>query len=629
MRNLLTIIFITVCASLWGKDTKYEVSAISEGMLKDATSVVRLDEQTFVISGPGKAIYSQIYAVTIMDESSYKRAIFMEPYDKFRKVKSIKASIYDKFGNEVKKIKYEDITDMSMIQSLSSFDDSRVKFFDPEYKFFPFTIEYSYEVQFTGLLSYPSWSPYKSYDESVEKSSMTVTAAKSFEFKYHLKNGAPEPVITDDASGKVYKWELTGLPAMKYQYFSHYDDEDPAVYLAPKEFEIGGERGFCNSWSEFASWISKLNANGNNLSEQAKKEINALIASVDDPMKKVEILYDYMQSKTRYVSIQLGIGGWKPFDANTVERLGYGDCKALTNYMKSILEVAGIKSNYVLVSAGKHEPNIITSFPSNQFNHAFLMVPMATDTIWLECTDQQVPFNYNGTFTDDRDVLVIEDGGGSIVRTPSYDEYSSFTNSVVNVTLDQEGNALVNATTAYAGAKYMDVFDFLSKDKKSAENALIKRIDITDFTITGFSYSDQKTEIVEDLNLLVAAYAKKSRNNLIMPLNLMNKVSSIPKKDDARKIDVFIRRTSSERDRIFYSVPAHFHAGTNPEPVHIESRFGRYDIKVEVKDDGIEYLREFVLYKGSYPPADYNALIDFLSEVAKADRMKIMLVSGT
>jgi hypothetical protein len=629
MKNLLIIFFFIVLTPLLGKDTKYEVSAISEGLLKDATSVVRVDEQTFVIAGPGKATYSKIYAVTIMEESAYKRAIFMEPYDKFRKMKSIKASIYDKFGKEVKKIKYEDITDMSLIQSLSSIDDSRVKYFDPEYKFFPFTIEYSYEVQFTGLLSYPIWSPYGSYDESVEKSSMTVTTAKAFEFKYYLKNGAPEPVITDDASGKTYKWELTDLPAMKYQYFSHYDDEDPTVYLAPKEFEIGGERGFCNNWGEFASWISKLNANGNNLSEQAKTEISALIANFNDPRQKVEILYDYMQSKTRYVSIQLGIGGWKPFDANTVERLGYGDCKALTNYMKSILEVAGIKSNYVLVSAGKHEPNIITSFPSNQFNHAFLMVPMATDTIWLECTDQQVPFNYLGTFTDDRDVLVIADGGGSIVRTPAYDEYSSFTNRMVNVTLDHEGNASVKATTAYAGAKYMDVFEFLSIDKKSAENALNKRIDITDFTITGFSFSDQKTEIVEDLNLLVAAFAKKSRNNLIMPLNLMNKASGIPKKDDARKVDVFIRRTYSERDRINYSIPAQFHAGTNPETVKIESRFGRYEAKTELKDEGIEYLREFVLYKGSYPPSDYNALIDFLSEVAKADRMKIMLVSGT
>lgn len=629
MKNLLIILFISFCAPLLGKDTKYEVSAISDEMRKDATSVVRLDEQSFVISGPGKATYSKIYAVTIMEESAYKRAIFMEPYDKFRKVKSIRASIYDKFGNEVKKIKYEDITDMSMIQSLSSFDDSRVKYFDPEYKFFPFTIEYSYEVQFSGLLSYPTWSPYGAYEESVEKSTMTVTTVKSFEFKYFLKNGAPEPIITDDASGTKYTWELTGLPAMKYQYFSHYDDDDPTVYLAPKEFEIGGERGFCNSWGEFASWISKLNANGNNLSEQAKTEINALVANVDDPRQKIEILYDYMQSKTRYVSIQLGIGGWKPFDANTVERLGYGDCKALANYMKSILEVAGINSNYVLVSAGKHEPNIITGFPSNQFNHAFIMVPLPTDTIWLECTDQQVPFNYLGTFTDDRDVLVIEDGGGSIVRTPAYDEYSSFTNSVIDVTLDQEGNALVNAATAYAGAKYMDVFEFLFKDKKSAENALNKRIDITDFTITDFSYTDQKTEIVENLNLLVASYAKKSRNNLIMPLNLMNKVGSIPKRDDARKLDVFIRRTYSERDRINYNVPAHFHAGTNPEPVKIESRFGRYEAKVELKDDGIEYLREFVFYKGSYPPSDYNALIDFLSEVAKADRVKIMLVSGT
>jgi hypothetical protein len=629
MRNLLIILCVVNSLPLVGKETKYPVASIPEALLKDATSVVRMDQQLFEIKDPGKATYVVEYAVTIMDESAYERAIFREPYDKFRKIKSIKAAIYDKYGEVVKKIKDEDITDMSMIQSLSSFDDNRVKYFDPEYKFFPFTIEYSYEIQFSGLLSYPSWSPYQNYKESVEHSSMTVIADNAFEFKYFLKNKAPEPVISSDDTRKIYKWEMMDLPSQDYQYFTQADDEDPTVYLAPKEFEIGGEHGFNNTWQEFGRWISKLNENGNNLSAEAQAEILALVKDVDDSKNKIEILYDYMQNKTRYVSIQLGIGGWQPFDANTVERLGYGDCKALTNYMKSILEVSGIPSNYVLVNAGKYEPNIIADFPSNQFNHAFLMVPLEQDTIWLECTDQQVPYNYLGSFTDDREVLVIEKDGGKIVKTPAYDEKSNFEKRGVNVDLDAEGNAIVSATTSYVGAKYMDVFGFLFEDKKSVENALNKRIDITDFTISSFNYTDKKSEIAEDLNLQVIGYAKKNKNNLIMPLNLMNKVTGIPKKDDERDLDVFIRRSYSEIDQITYKIPANYHIGSNPEPVTIESKFGKYNVNIEQNDGSIEYHREFVFYKGTYPPSDYNNLIDFLSEVAKADRMKVMLVSGT
>ncbi len=629
MKNLLVVFALACSLSLFGKEAKYPVASIPENLLKDASSVVRLDKQLFDIKDPGKASYTVEYAVTILDESAYDRAIFREAYDKFRKLKSIKATIYDKYGEVVKKIKDEDITDMSMMGDLSSFDDNRMKYFDPEYKFFPFTIEYSYELQFSGLLSYPDWSPYQHYKESIEYSSMTVMADDGFEFKYFLKNGAPEPTISDEDARKVYKWELTNLLAEDYQYFTHLDDQDPTVYLAPKEFEIGGEHGFNNTWQEFGSWIAKLNEDGNNLSEEAQAEIKALVQGVDDPQKKIEMLYDYMQNKTRYVSIQLGMGGWKPFDANTVERLGYGDCKALTNYMKSILEVSDIPSNYVLVSAGAYEPNINADFPSNQFNHAFLMVPLESDTVWLECTDQRVPYNYLGTFTDDRDVLIVENGGGKVVRTPAYDEKNNFEKRVVNVDLDVDGNAMVSATTSYVGAKYMDVFGFLFEDQKSVENALNKRIDIKDFTISSFNYTDKKSEIAEDLNLQVIGYAKKSRNNLIMPLNLMNMATRIPKKDDERALDVFIRRSYSEIDQITYNIPANYHVGTSPEPVTIESKFGRYNVKIEQKDGAIEYFREFVFYKGTYPPSDYNKLIDFLSDVAKADRMKVMLVSGT
>ena len=65
-----------------------------------------------------------------------------------------------------------------------------------------------------------------------------------------------------------------------------------------------------------------------------------------------------MQNNTRYISIQLGIGGWRPFEAAYVASKGYGDCKALSNYMYSLLKEAGILSYYTLVKAGAGEEDI-------------------------------------------------------------------------------------------------------------------------------------------------------------------------------------------------------------------------------------------------------------------------------
>ena len=93
-----------------------------------------------------------------------------------------------------------------------------------------------------------------------------------------------------------------------------------------------------NTWEGFGKFISELLKGRDVLPDDIKVKVHQLTDQLKDDKQKVYVLYDFLQKNTRYISIQLGIGGWQPFDAKYVAAKRYGDCKALSNYMVALLK---------------------------------------------------------------------------------------------------------------------------------------------------------------------------------------------------------------------------------------------------------------------------------------------------
>lgn len=624
------VIIILFAARAQSAEIKYKVSDIPVNLLKDSKAVVRKKEVVFEISGINKAIRKVTYAITILNDNGITNSVFTEFYDKFMTVRKIQINLYDENGNEIKNGANTEVEDYSANVGYSLYEDNRVKFLDPKYRTTPFTVEYSYETSFNGLFSYPDWTVYDDYNISVEKSSLRIIAPEGFRLRYLEKNIDEKCIISSDKGKVNYNWKAENRNAVKKEPFStSLQEYTPVVYSAPCDFEIDGYNGNMESWDNFGEWLCKLGNERNILGTETTQKIQGLVSGIDNDYEKIKVLYKYLQSKVRYVSVQIGIGGWQTIEAEKVDRLSYGDCKALSNYMKSLLDIVGIRSYYTVVGAGEFAPVVNAGFPSNQFNHAIVCVPLKNDTLWLECTSQSIPFGYLGTFTDNRKVLLTGDGGGTLVRTKKYsiENNKQIRNAVVE--LDPEGNATSTIQTAYKGLIYDKVCRVLQLDEIDKRKFVQSHISIPNFNLISYAYKEDQElipSINEKLKLRLANYGSILGNRIILKPNLITRIENQPYKTKERKSDIRIRRAYSNIDTITYILPKGYKIDNIPEPVSIKCKFGEYYSGITSDNKGIRYTRTLSLYEGDYPVTDYPDFSDFFEKISVSDERKIAFI---
>lgn len=627
---IVSFIFSNAVANPFSeKAINYSVSDISEELLENANAVVRLDQIEFELKSRKTATLRAKYAITILNKKADRHAHFVKGYDKFRKISSIKATVYNAYGKEIKKFKKKDIIDQSAISGISLYEDSRVKAIEVLQNDYPFTVEIEYEVEYKGLLFYPGWYLYPGYNVSSQQSSYKAIIPSSLGIRYKSFNTDIEPEVKKDGDNEIYNWSVTDLKAMEREYLGP-SNVFPKVILAPNEFEYDGSVGNMKNWETFGQWVYKLLDGKEKLPEDTKREVTKLIANAKNDKEKVQLVYEYLQSKTRYISIQLGIGGYQPFSPEYVDKNGYGDCKALSNYTKAMLNAINIPSYYTIIGAGDGMIPIQSDFSwAGYMNHAVLCVPLENDTIWLECTSQSNPVGYMGSFTGERKAMLATEKGGVIVNTPRYPLEVNTQLRKANITLDEKGNATAKINTDYGGLQYENIqWQFTSNDKEKKET-LYKQLDIPNMEITSFNYSQTKGQIPianENLEVSIRNYGSVSGKRMFVPLNILNKRKKAPAKIKNRKTDIVIDMPYLDSDTIVYEFPSYFTIEHLPKPTSIESDFGTYTTSIKKEDNQVIYIRTMKMYKKTFPPERYPDLIDHYKKIIKADKVKMVIV---
>ena len=629
--NRLFFAFLLLCVTLTHAQENYDADLVSQAMKTRANATIRSDETIVDMQAADNVILRVKQAVTVWNKNGESNARLVLFYDKNTSIRSVKGEVYNAAGKLSGKFGLGDFIDESAANDFSLFEDSRVKHYLPAINTFPYTVLYNYEIRYKQNLIIPDWVPKPATDLSVEKSTYTFISKPTDELNIKTTNFGGLAQESSSEKQKVLRWTVEQMPASRTEPYS----PDPESYrcsvkISPKQFNYYNHKGSYNNWAELGLWVyNDLLKSRRTLPPATVETIRALIQNESNDEDKARKIYQYMQNKTRYISVQIGIGGFQPVAAAEVDRLGYGDCKALVNYMQSLLDVAKIESYYCVVEAGSLKKSIDPGFASMvQGNHVILCMPMKGDTTWLECTNQKIPYGFLGDFTDDRLVLACTEEGGKVLRTPKFSSKDNLQIRQAMLDVTPEGDLSGRMTTVYSGTQYENHEEAIDKPLSEQKKLLTGWYSLDNINFTGVSYIQKKNvapQLSEDLNFIIRNYAVINGDKLFLQINPFN-ISHPSSESRNRQLPLYINRGYMDEDRIEFNLPENLITKALPDMNRkIESPFGSYVAEVTLNKRQLSYYRKLVLNEGEFKAEQYADFAKFMAEVSTADQLKLIL----
>lgn len=614
------------------RSSPYLVASIDESLKENADAVIRLHQRHFIIKSIDQAEMEERKVITIFNKDADFLGFVAEGYDKLTKITDFDASVYDANGNLMKKLKKDDIIDQSYINGFSLYEDNRVRGADLSQKIYPYTVDFSVKLSFKFLYSIRDWQVLRYENVAVEKSIFQVSAPENLKPKFKSLNVPSEAIKTFDQNKQEvsYQWVFENLPAQELEPYSNEQFVDnPRILASPTKFRYEGYEGKMSTWNDIAKWQFTLNDGRNDLSDQARKQVRKLVEGVESDEEKIKLIYEFMQNRTRYVSIQLGIGGLQPFPTSVVENKGYGDCKALSFYTQALLKEVGIESYYTWVHAGSNPPEIHPDFPDNYGNHIILCVPNKGDTLWLECTSQTLPMGFLGSMTSDRDVIAMTPEGAKILHTPAYKASNNQYTTTGDITIDKEGNATSQIAINFKGGATSDtgVLGVIYQNEDEKKEWLRSWVDIPSYELNEYQFEETKDRIPEvdlSLDMNIRKVASVSGSRLLLQPNLLSARSYVPKTLD-RMTPIHYKLSRRVTDTLNFKLPEGAFIERLPEKIEISSDFGDYSVEFLQMDGQLTYIRSMQYKPGTYEAEKYDDLIKFYKSVRRADRKKVII----
>ena len=562
---------------------------------------------------------------TILHESASDFGFFSCTCSKSNQLISFKGQVTDASGNIIRKMKIKDLKKTEYSPYLAI--DDYIMYLEYTPSSFPVTVTYEWELDCKdNLVEFPPFCPQTDYNVDVKRAAYHLAAPQELGVRYAFKNiSQPAEVYKNKAGAQVISLEMTDIPRVKkIPYTRPIYDRVPIAYFAPSLFVYYETQGTLSNWKEFGMWQFGMLRGRDALPEDIRNEIHQLTDSLGDDRQKVEAIYNLLGKKTRYVAILFGIGGQRPASAIDVCSSGYGDCKGLTNFMRAMLQEVGITSNYTTISTRNRQ--LLKDFASvGQMNHVILQVPIKNDTIWLECTNPQLPFGYVHGDIAGHDAIEVSRAGGRLVHIPAYPDSTNLARNQIRLQLDGSGIADIDVSSVFYNLRMESRIPVYKMGRDEQKKAILRMLYAPQAEIDKSEFKMEGLVLSLDAHVRSKNYTTATGKRLFVPVCPIRRDTSIPAVDEERLEDFYIETGYCDEDEIIITLPEGSEIEATPSDVIINESFASFHSIIKRKGSQIIITNRLLVKSGTYDKSSYSRFIEFMKKVNTAYGQKVVL----
>lgn len=581
-------------------------------------------ETTMTISERGTAILKINKSMLIADKAGEDLAKILISVNDYVRLDKARVRVLDSRGKKKRKYSKRNFNQIDGLSSGSLASGELHYFLDvsnviPK----PFRLELEYTTEISSLFFWPTWSPQEHFP--VEQASYLLNVPENFQFYFFNPGG----IQGESSKSAPYRWSYSDIEifpdevAMPSDVFDKY-----RIYFVADQFELDGYAGRGSSWEGIGDFYWSLTKDQFHLDTASVRDLK--FDACESKRDTIAQIYNYVQEKTRYVAISLGIHGWKPHTSQWVCDNNYGDCKDLSTFFIALLARHGIKANPVLIltePAGKIYPEL----PGIRFNHLITCIPLGEDTLWVDCTYDEGTINYLPPADQGCNVLVVDEANSFLTKTPILSSNDNQTISHISVILNSSGLALLSGEIKYIGSASRRLREIFKSQTEKEQRELIVSMfresapgfELDEITLLNLDHKNEP--LIVQLEGKVPHLGSVSGNRLFTNLSFPSYMGWNGEHPSRRTMPIFAGSPSTYASGITLVFPDNFAIEALPKDFFIETPFGSYQSSYSGNAGKIEANWRFEDYISRIPLEDYPAFYQFRQSVKKASASQLVL----